>query len=63
MPLSEYKCTDCNKVTEELVQHNEPEPTECTECKGPLTKLVSLSGFKLNCMGFYATDYGGKASR
>jgi predicted nucleic acid-binding Zn ribbon protein len=32
--------------------------TECTECGGKLTRLISLSSFHLKGQGWYKTDYG-----
>jgi predicted nucleic acid-binding Zn ribbon protein len=42
----------------------DPAVKTCRFCKGPVTKLMSLSSFHLKGSGWYVTDYGGvKAPR
>ncbi len=43
MPIYEYECKKCGRITEER--------------KGKLEKLISLSSFQLTGTGWYATDY------
>jgi putative FmdB family regulatory protein len=60
MPIYEYKCHKCGKEFEEFQGITEPEITSCRFCKGPVSKLLSLSSFHLKGSGWYITDYGGK---
>ena len=60
MPIYEYKCHKCGKEFEEFQGITEPEIAHCRFCKGPVSKLLSLSSFHLKGSGWYITDYGGK---
>lgn len=57
MPIYEYECKKCGRITEELQGFNDPPLKKCKECKGKLEKLISLSSFQLTGTGWYATDY------
>ena len=59
MPIYEYKCRKCGKQYE-LFQHmTDPVAKTCKFCKGPVSKLISMTSFHLKGSGWYATDYGG----
>ena len=62
MPIYEYQCAACSKVTEMLQKFSDPAPSKCEACGGgPLQKLISQSSFVLNGTGWYVTDFrGGK---
>ncbi|HOO39832.1 MAG TPA: zinc ribbon domain-containing protein [Syntrophales bacterium] len=60
MPIYEYKCQQCGKEFEEFQGITEPAITQCRFCRGPVSKLLSLSSFHLKGSGWYVTDYGGK---
>lgn len=60
MPIYEYKCQKCGKEFEEFQGITEPAISSCRFCKGPVSKLLSLSSFHLKGSGWYVTDYGGK---
>ncbi|MDY6821148.1 MAG: zinc ribbon domain-containing protein [Deferribacterota bacterium] len=63
MPIYEYKCTKCGKVSSFLKSINSDEKTEvCTECGGKSVRIISLSSFILKGSGWYATDYKRNAS-
>ena len=58
MPIYEYECKNCGRITEELQGFNDPPLKKCEHCKkNKLEKLISLSSFKLEGTGWYATDY------
>ncbi|MDI9570149.1 MAG: zinc ribbon domain-containing protein [Pseudomonadota bacterium] len=59
MPIYEYKCKKCGKDFEMFQRITDPAITSCRFCKGPVTKLMSLSSFHLKGSGWYVTDYGG----
>jgi putative FmdB family regulatory protein len=64
MPIYEYKCAACGKVTEMLQKFSDPAPSKCEACgSGPLDKLMSQTSFVLQGTGWYVTDFkGGKKS-
>ncbi|MCM2324216.1 MAG: zinc ribbon domain-containing protein [Oligoflexia bacterium] len=57
MPVYEYQCSDCRKVHEVRQKFSDPLLTECPECQGSLTKLLSLTSFALKGSGWYTSDY------
>ncbi len=60
MPIYEYRCRKCNKEFEVVQSISDPELKSCKFCKGPVTKLMSVSSFHLKGSGWYVTDYGGR---
>ncbi len=60
MPIYEYKCKKCGKEFEVFQHMSDPAVKSCRFCKGPVSKLMSLSSFHLKGSGWYVTDYGGK---
>lgn len=60
MPIYEYRCRKCNKEFEVVQPITAPELKSCKFCKGPVTKLMSVSSFHLKGSGWYVTDYGGR---
>jgi putative FmdB family regulatory protein len=58
MPIYEYECKKCGRITEALQGFNDPPIKKCKYCKtGKLEKLISLSSFQLTGSGWYSTDY------
>jgi putative FmdB family regulatory protein len=57
MPTYEYECKKCGKHFEYFQSISEPKKTECEECKGPLERLISPSGFILKGGGWYKDLY------
>lgn len=58
MPIYEYLCEDCGKITETLQKMSEPPPKTCGECGGKhIAKLVSRSAFQLKGGGWYSDLY------
>lgn len=59
MPIYEYLCKVCQKVTEAMQKLSDSPLTDCEHCggKGTLAKQMSLSSFALKGSGWYATDY------
>jgi len=60
MPIYEYRCRKCNREFEVVQSISDPELKRCRFCKGPVTKLMSVSSFHLKGSGWYVTDYGGR---
>jgi putative FmdB family regulatory protein len=52
MPIYEYECKKCGRITEALQGFNDPPLKKCKYCK-----LISLSSFQLTGTGWYSTDY------
>jgi putative FmdB family regulatory protein len=64
MPLIEYGCYECGKVSESLVTDRNaiPETTKCEHCDSDDTvKLVSTVNFKMFRKAKYDDDFLGKA--
>lgn len=61
MPIYEFECKSCHKVTE-IVQSISASPlAECPECQGIVKKLISQSSFQLKGSGWYADGYSDPA--
>lgn len=61
MPIYEYACQNCGKITEALQKMQDPPLTDCAICgQSRLTKLVSKTSFQLKGSGWYATDFKDK---
>lgn len=60
MPIYEYECNKCGKITEAMQKFSDPPLTRCECCEGELSKLISRSSFHLKGSGWYVTDYAGK---
>jgi len=61
MPIYEYVCESCGRVTEALQRLDEPPLSECGHCGGALRKLVSAPAFQFKGSGWYVTDYARKS--
>lgn len=57
MPMYEYKCMDCGLIFEARQKFSEPPLTECRECGGAVSKLISQTGFALRGDGWYKQGY------
>jgi putative FmdB family regulatory protein len=57
MPIYEYQCSGCGKHFEIFQKMSDSPLTECKECKGKLSKLISNCAFHLKGNGWYVTDY------
>jgi putative FmdB family regulatory protein len=60
MPIYEYQCQQCSKVTEAMQKFSDAPLTQCPKCRGDLKKLISHSTFHLKGSGWYVTDYARK---
>jgi putative FmdB family regulatory protein len=57
MPIYEYQCAACGKVTEAWQKFSEAPLSACPACGGPLSKLISNCAFHLKGSGWYVSDY------
>ncbi len=60
MPIYEYECEGCGKISEVIQKFSDKPVTECGHCTGHLHKLISQSSFHLKGTGWYVTDYANK---
>ncbi len=60
MPLYEYKCVKCHKVTEKIEKVDGPHLKKCPHCGGKVEKMVSRSAIQFKGAGWYVTDYAVK---
>jgi putative FmdB family regulatory protein len=60
MPIYEYRCERCGRVTEALQRVSDPPLESCAHCGGPVKKLVSAPAFQFKGQGWYVTDYAKK---
>lgn len=62
MPLYEYQCESCQKVTERIQKFSDPPIESCPSCGGPVRKLPSSPAIQFKGSGWYVTDYARKSS-
>lgn len=61
MPTYEYKCSQCNTVTEETHKMTEDVLVICDKCNEKKIRVVSGGlGLRFQGNGFYITDYKNK---
>ena len=61
MPLYEFQCETCHKVTERIQKYSDPPMETCPACGGPVKKLVSSPAIQFKGTGWYITDYARKS--
>ena len=57
MPIYEYECLGCGRVSEAFQKFSDAPLTTCQHCQGRLKKLISNTSFQLKGTGWYVTDY------
>lgn len=62
MPMYEYKCEKCSKQFELRQKFSDPPASECPDCGGAVTKLISSAAFALKGGGWYNEGYGKNSS-
>ena len=62
MPLYEYKCTKCGSVVESIQKVSDLPLKICSQCGGPLKKLISSPAIQFKGTGWYVTDYAHKGT-
>lgn len=60
MPLYEYRCVKCHRVTEKIERVDGPHLKKCPHCGGKVEQMVSRSAIQFKGSGWYVTDYAGK---
>src|SRR5438876_3412851 len=61
MPLYDYKCLSCQKVTEVRHGFGEDMTGPCPECGGKLARVFNPAPIVFKGSGFYVTDSRGKS--
>ena len=62
MPLYEYRCGKCGKLTEVIQSFSEKPLRICPHCGArALKKLMSAPAIQFKGSGWYVTDYAGKS--
>jgi len=56
MPLYDYRCAGCGKVTEIRHGFNETNTALCPHCGGALARVFNPAPIIFNGSGFYKTD-------
>ena len=62
MPLYEYKCLKCGKLTEKIESVSGPHLKKCPHCGGKVESLISAPAIQFKGSGWYVTDYAGKSA-
>lgn|GEM_PF-247015 len=60
LPLYEYECQKCHKVTEKIEKVDGPHLKKCPYCGGKVEQKVSRSAIQFKGAGWYVTDYASK---
>ena len=63
MPLYEFECESCRTRIEVIQRFDDPPPTSCPSCDGPLRRLLSAPAVHFKGSGFYITDYAKKGAQ
>ena len=61
MPLYDYKCSKCQKVTEVRHGFGENFTDPCPQCGGALSRVFNPAPIVFKGSGFYVTDSRGKS--
>ncbi len=56
MPLYDYECANCQKITEVRHGFDERHSDPCPHCGGELKRLFNPAGIVFKGSGFYITD-------
>ncbi|TBV81482.1 MAG: zinc ribbon domain-containing protein [Desulfobulbaceae bacterium] len=59
MPIYEYKCQSCQKITEARQSIVDTPLATCSHCQGRLNKVISQTSFQLKGGGWYSDGYCG----
>ncbi|MCX6129548.1 MAG: zinc ribbon domain-containing protein [Proteobacteria bacterium] len=64
MPLYEFRCSSCGKVSEFQLKLADAYPNLCPACgQSALQKIMSLPAFQLKGGGWYKDAYDGKSNK
>jgi len=60
VPLYEYQCTKCKRLTEKIESVSGPHLKKCPHCGGKVEPILSAPAIQFKGSGWYVTDYAGK---
>jgi len=64
MPLYEFKCSNCNKISEFNLKISDSYPDSCPKCeKGRLSKIISQTAFQLKGGGWFSEGYDSRSNK
>lgn len=61
MPLYEYKCLKCGRLTEKIENVAGPHLRKCPHCGGKVESVITAPAIQFKGAGWYVTDYAGKS--
>jgi putative FmdB family regulatory protein len=61
LPLYEYKCVKCGRLTEKIESVAGPHLKKCPHCGGKVESMLSVPAIQFKGSGWYVTDYAGKS--
>jgi putative FmdB family regulatory protein len=62
VPLYEYKCLKCGRLTEKIENVSGPHLKKCPYCGGKVEAVITAPSIQFKGGGWYVTDYGGKST-
>jgi putative FmdB family regulatory protein len=62
VPLYEYKCRKCGRLTEKIENVGGPYLKKCPHCGGKVEAVITAPSIQFKGGGWYVTDYGGKST-
>jgi putative FmdB family regulatory protein len=62
VPLYEYKCRKCGRLTEKIENVSGPHLKKCPHCGGKVEAVITAPSFQFKGGGWYVTDYAGKST-
>lgn len=62
VPLYEYKCRKCGRLTEKIENVSGPHLKKCPHCGGKVEAVITAPSIQFKGGGWYVTDYGGKST-
>jgi len=61
VPLYEYKCLKCGRLTEKIENVAGPHLRKCPHCGGKVESVITAPAIQFKGAGWYVTDYAGKS--
>jgi putative FmdB family regulatory protein len=62
VPLYEYKCLKCGRLTEKIESVSGPYLKKCPHCGGKVEAVITAPSIQFKGAGWYVTDYAGKST-
>ena len=63
MPIYEFRCTECDEVSEEMLSFKDKTKTiKCPICNNESKRIMSLGSFHLKGSGWYKDGYGKRSA-